>query len=1037
MKLLDFCVKRPVFTTVMTIGLLIVGAVSCWYLPLRQYPQVDLPVISVVTTYEGASPQIVESRITKILESALAGIEGVDLVTSVSSDESSRITITFKAKHDIDAAAADVRDRIGRVRTRLPEGTRDPLVKKSEADAAAIMHLAFYSRTDSVHTAELYDYFKMHIETELEAIPGVAGVEPYGSSGHTMRVWLDPVKMASYRINTHDISAALRQQNVHMPAGRVRSNDREYMITTAATLKTPEAFNNVVVSQQSNGNIVRISDIGYAEFIPEPDKQTFAYFNGHPAIAIGLVKKSVANPLEVKQELLELLPKLAKSLPNTYVLEIAYDRTVYVSAALSEVVRTFFEAVLFVSLVVFAFLWSWRAALIPLVAIPVSLSGTAILLYMFGFSINTFTLLAVVLAIGLVVDDAIVVMENIHRYLGKFTDRKKAAIVGGSEIAFAVIAMTLTLAAVYFPITLARGSVGKFFTEFAVTLAGAVIVSGWVALTLSPMMCSIFLRASDLEVEKSFNSRTSKLLSYFYVERYIPKMEEYLRKSIMWAYNNITAFSFFILILVVAGFGLFFKLPSELVPKEDQGIVNVGALIPQGATPDFLNKYMLEVDDILAKTPDVSNRLTIVAMPQPAVWALLKPWSERSRTSVQLIDQELRDKLKGVAGLIAYASPGATALGGGGSNEQSVQFVLETTQSYNELDSAAQLVESALRSRKILPYLTTDRGEDTQEFCVNVDRDKALSMGVTVQTIAETLDTFIAGRRLTDFRKDSEQYDVIASVPLAERRNIDDLGHIYVRGTPEGRFTQEVMLPLDQLVTIDSNVVPLQINHYNQLRSVTLSGELAKNVSLGEAVSLFEQIAYEVLPEGVRYEFSGQTRQYLESRFVMLFVFCLAIVFIYLVLAAQFESFIDPLVILFTVPLSLGGAIAVLWLVGGSLNVYTQVGLITLVGLITKHGILLVDFANKRRASDQSLRAIDAVCEASVLRLRPILMTTAAMVLGALPLTFAVGAGAESRRQIGWVIVGGMCVGTFFTFFVVPVIYQLFSQLKERFSSAQ
>lgn len=1034
MKMIEFFVRRPVFTTVMTVGILIFGLVSYWYIPLRQYPRVDLPMISVVTTYEGASPQIVESRITKLLESVLAGIEGVDLVTSVSSDESSRITLTFRPKQDVDAAAADVRDRIGRVRSRLPEGVRDPLVKKSEADAMSIIHLAFYSAKDDVPTAELFDYFKMHIETELEAIPGVAGVEPYGSSGHTMRIWLDPIKMASYKITTHDVSAALRQQNVHMPAGRVRAGDREYMVTTAATLKTAEAFNQVVVSQQTNGNIVRISDIGHAEFIPEPDKQTFAYFNGHPAIAIGLVKKSVANPLEVRSELSAVLPKMRRSLPEGYLLDVAYDRTMYISAALMEVLRTFIEAIIFVTLVVFVFLWSWRAALIPLVAIPVSLSGTAVLLYVFGFSINTLTLLAVVLAIGLVVDDAIVVMENIHRYLGKTSNRKEAAIAGGQEIAFAVIAMTLTLSAVYFPITLARGSIGKFFTEFAVTLAGAVIVSGWVALTLSPMMCSLFLKKEDLDVKNSSQTKIGRALSYLYVERYIPHLETWLRRGIMSAYNNMKAFIFFILLLVAGSAVVFKNLPSELVPKEDQGLVNVGALVPQGASPEYLNRYMLEVDSILSKVPDVKNRLTIVASPTPAVWGLLHPWRERTRTSVQMIDQELRDKLKSVAGLIAYASPGSTILGGGGSNDQAVQFVLETTQSFSELDSAAQFVESVLRARKILPYLTTDRGEDTQEFCVNVDRDKALSMGVTVQTIAETLDTFIAGRRITDFRKDSEQYDVIASMPLWERRNIDDLGHVYVRATPEGRFSGDSMIPLDQLISVQTMAIPLQINHYNQLRSVTLSGELAKHVSLGEAVNIFEKIASEVLPEGVRYEFAGQTKQYLESRFVLLFVFLLAIVFIYLVLAAQFESFVDPLIILFTVPLSLGGAVTVLWLVAGSLNVYTQVGLITLIGLITKHGILLVDFANKKRLQDQSISAIDAVCEASLLRLRPILMTTAAMILGALPLTLAVGAGAESRRQIGWVIVGGMFIGTLFTFFVIPIVYELFAKMKKRFA---
>ncbi|MCY4413722.1 MAG: efflux RND transporter permease subunit [Alphaproteobacteria bacterium] len=1032
MKLVEFCVRRPVFTTVMTIALLIVGVVSYNYLSIRQYPRIDFPIVSVTTQYEGASPQIVESRLTRVLESALAGIEGVSLITSVSADESSRINLAFRPNYDIDAAASDVRDRIGRVRSRMPEGVRDPVVKKSDADAAPIIFLALYQKDSSIHPAEMYDYFKQHLEAEFEALPGVSGVEAYGSSGHTMRVWLDPVKMASFKITTQDVSAALRQQNVHIPAGRVRSENREYMVTTAATLKSPEAFNDVIVST-TDKKLVRISDIGHAEFVPEPDKQTFAYYNKQPAIAIGLVKKSVANPLEVRAELTKMIPDLQKSLPKGLEITVAYDKTAYVSAALNEVGFSFFEAVLFVSIVVFCFLWSGSAALIPLVTIPVSLAGTAILLYIFGFSINTLTLLAVVLAIGLVVDDAIIIMENIHRHLSenKKMSALDASIKGGSEIAFAVIAMTLTLAAVYFPITLARGAVGKFFTEFAVTMAGAVLVSGWAALTLSPMMCAILFKRRENKSRFVLPEKVKNFLNLFYAERYIPRMEQSLKRSVLQIYSIRKGFMFIIILLSSLGIALFMHLPKELVPKEDQGLINVSAMIPQGATPQFLDRYMKETDEILQTIPEIESRLTIVAQPNPMSWTFLKPWSERKRTSVQIIDQELRQKLKSVAGLHVYASPGSTILGSGASDEY-VQFVLETTKSYNDLDTAAQLVESALRAQKILPFLTTDRGEDTQEFVVDIDRDKAMLMGVNMQTIAETLDTFVSGRRLTDYRRETEQYDVIASVRQNERESIADLGRIHVRGGVSRYTGQDMMIPLEQLIDIKTNAVPLQINHHNQLRSVTLSGELAAHVSLGDAVEIFKDIAYEVLPEGVRYEFAGQTKQYLESRYLLLFVFSLAVIFIYLVLAAQFESFLDPLIILFTVPLSLAGALTTLACVGGSMNIYTQVGLITLIGLITKHGILIVDFANKKRRQDKTVTPINAAVEAVVLRLRPILMTTAAMIMGAVPLIIAVGAGAESRRQIGWVIAGGMIIGTFFTLFVVPLVYDAFVSISEK-----
>jgi len=1036
MKLVRFCVERPVFTTVITLVLLIVGGVSYNHLTLRQYPRVDLPIVSVTTQYEGASPQIVESRLTRVLESSLAGVEGVQLITSISADESSRINLSFRPNYDVDVGASDVRDRISRVRARLPEGIRDPIVKKSDADALPVIYLALYSEDGITSTADIFDYFKQNLEAEFEAMPGVSGVETYGSAGHTMRIWLDPIKMAAFNITTHDVATSLRQQNIHIPAGRVRSSDREYMVTTSATLKSAEAFNDVIVSHFEN-TLIRIRDIGYAEFVPEPDRQTFAYFNKKPAIAVGLVKKSVANPLEVRAELERVLPVIQKSLPVGYAIDVAYDQTIYVNAALTAVGRSLVEAVLFVSIVVFMFLWSWRAALIPLIAIPPSLAGTAILLSAFGFSINTLTLLAIVLAIGLVVDDAIVVMENVYRHLQK--DKRissvKAAISGGTEIAFAVIAMTLTLAAVYFPITLTKGHVGKFFTEFAVTLAGSVLVSGWVALTLSPMMCALFLRKGDMDHHRTAKTRLGQVLSYLYVERYMDAVERNLRRGLFWVYKNWRGFVFLVLALVYLGMMIFSGMSRELVPKEDQGIINVSATVPQGATPAFLDKYMLQADSVLETIPEIESRLLVVAQPNPMCRALLKPWGDRRRSSVKIINEELREKLRKVSGLNVYASPGATILGSGGSDEY-VQFVLQTTKSYQDLDLAAQLVESALRNRKILPYLVTDRGEDTQEFVVDIDRDKALAMGANIQHIAETLDTFVSGRRLTDYRKDSEQYDVIASVPQNERKTIADLGKLYVRGVSSRQQWggNDVMIPLEQLVDIKTHAVPLQINHHNQLRSVTLSGELAQNVSLGEAVESFQEITDEVLPDGVRYAFAGQTKQYLESRYVLLFIFTLAIVFVYLILAAQFESFIDPLVILFTVPLSLTGAVCTLGLVGGTMNIYTQVGLITLIGLITKHGILLVDFANKM-CREKGVTPAEAAIEAAVLRFRPILMTTAAMVLGAVPLIVSLGAGAESRRQIGWVIVGGMLIGTFFTLFVIPLVYTLFQKLKKSISN--
>ena len=1023
MKLPEICIRRPVLAIVMNLILMIIGAKTFEFLDLREYPKVDQPTISVTTQYTGASPNIVEARITKILESAFAGIEGLHYMKSSSESENSKINLFFHSNRPIDAAASDVRDRLSRVRSKLPEGLREPQIKKTDADAQAIISVVLYGKDYT--TAELYDFAHHYLESELEAVPGVAGVEVAGSPGYAMHVWLDPVKMAGHHVTTHDVSLTLRQQNVHTPAGRLIGDSREFQITTPATLKTVDAFNDVVVKRTPE-HLVRLKDVARAEFTTGEERNLVRY-NEQPTIDMELVKKSTANPLEISRELNKMLPEIRKKLPPGMELKNIYDKSIYISESLKEVKRTFFEATICVIAVILLFLWSWRATLIPLVTIPVSVITTMSLLYVFGFSLNTLTLLAIVLAIGLVVDDAIVVMENVHRYLEEGLSPMNAAIKGSSEIAFAVIAMTLTLAAVYAPIALSKGIVGMFFTEFAITLAGSVVVSGFVALTLSPMMCAYFLKPhSKSPAAPISKSNIFKRIARFDVEKIYGPIERGYYKTLRW----VMKFKFVILVLALAYFGaglwIAIKvLPSELAPKEDQGTISIGSFAPNGATTPFMDIYMRQAETLTRQLPEIKNQLTLVGPPSSRIINTLTHWDKRKRTSMDLV-KLLKPELDKIPGFIIYASPGATMISGGGDADQ-VQFVLKTNKSQEELDTASALLEYALRKAQIFPRLNTDRGDNIQEYTIDINRDKAGLLGIDINTIGETFEAFVSGRKISDYRRGSELFDVIISVKEENRRSIEDLSGMYVRGTA-GQY-KDHMIPLSNLVTIKKDMSPVRINHFNQLLSVTLSGALPDNISLGTAVTKIQEIAEKILPQGIQTEFTGETQQYLDNKYDVFWIFGLAIVFIYLIMAAQFESFKDPLIIMFTVPLSLAGAVITLKLVGGTINIYSQIGLITLIGLITKHGILIVDFANKIQENEgKSIQ--EAVMQATKMRLRPILMTTAAMVLGAIPLVLASGAGAVSRQQIGWVIFGGMLLGTFFTLYVIPLIYTLLAKKK-------
>jgi multidrug efflux pump len=1001
----ELSIKRPVFATVMSLVLVLVGLVSYERLSVREYPAIDPPVITVEATYPGASAPIVETQVTQVLEDSLAGIEGIDFITSISRQESSQITVTFKLDRNQDYAAADVRDRVGRVRGRLPQEIEEPIIQKREADAQPVIFLAFYSNSHSA--LEITDYADRYVKDQLQTLPGVAEVRLFGDREYSMRIWLDPERLAAFQLTPQDVEAALRRQNVEVPSGRIESLQREFTVLAETDLRTPEQFNDIII-KDANTYLVRLADVGHAE-LGALDERRIVRFNGKPAIALGVVKQATANPLEVSNAVRKVLPTITGTLPAGMQVGVAHDKSVFIAESIKNVYHTIGEAIVLVVLIIFLFLRSLRATLIPLVTIPVSLIGAFALMLALGFSINTLTLLALVLAIGLVVDDAIVMLENIYRHVEGGMTPVKAALLGSREISFAIIAMTITLAAVYAPIGFMTGLTGRLFTEFAWTLAGAVIVSGFVALTLSPMMCSKLLKHSERHN-----------LFYRIIERFLNGVTVVYRALLKGALAVRPLVLLIGLVVAAASYFLFITLKSELAPLEDQGTIITVFRAPEGATIDYTDAYGKQLEEIALKVPE-SDRVFVVSgnptVSQGRVILRVKPWDERERTQ-QEIARTIAPEIVAVPGVVAF--PGNPPSLGQHSRSKPVNFVIQTSRPYSELQEMVDTLLDKVRDYPGLVDLDSDLKLNSPQLDIAVDREKAASMGIEIDTLGRTLETMLGGRQVTRFKKEGEQYDVVVKIADIDRRNPDDMRRIYVRGT------NGAMIPLSNLITIKETVAPKELNHFNQLRAATITAQLAPGYSLSDALAFLEQAAKEALPATAYIEYAGESREFREATASMFLTFLLALGFIYLVLAAQFESFTDPFIIMLTVPLSITGALLALWWSGGTLNIYSQVGLVTLIGLITKHGILIVEFSNQLRAKGQAMR--DAVIEAATLRLRPILMTTGAMVLGAVPLAIATGAGAESRQDIGWVIVGGLLVGTLFTLFVIPVVYTYLSR---------
>jgi multidrug efflux pump len=1005
MRLSEISVRRPVLASVMSLLLVIIGLVSFNQLSVREYPRIDEPVVNVTTRLLGASAEVIESQVTKPLEDSIAGIDGVDVLTSISRTEQSQITVRFRLSKDPDTAAAEVRDRVARVRGRLPAAADEPVIAKVEADATPTMWLAYISET--IDPLELTDIINRVVKPRLQTVPGVADVQLGGIRERAMRIGIDPDRLAAFRLTVQDVEDALRRQNLQVPAGRIESEQREFSVTARTDLNTVAQFEDVAV-RTLGGYTVRLRDVATVREAAASER-TRVRLNGVPSMSTGVIRNATANPLEVAAGVRAVLPLIQRDLPESVTVVMANDLSVFIDRSIRAVYTTVAEAVVLVALVVFVFLRTLRASIIPMIAIPISLIGAFALIQVAGFTINTLTLLALVLAIGLVVDDAIVVLENIYRHIEDGLEPFQAALKGIREISFAVIAMTLTLVAVFAPLAFTPGRTGGLFREFALTLAGAVIVSGFVALTLTPMMCSKLLR----------HDPNPGWLNRF-IERGLLALQRGYGVALNWALGVRWLMVLVMLASAAGSWWLFSTAKSELAPYEDRGVIAMPVRAPEGSTLEYTARYLDAIDAIAAQVPEFDRRFFFMGGGQVSqAFGVLRTvdWDERDVTTRDL-QQKLLPQILALPGVSAFPTTPPSL--GGGFRSQPLNFVLVSNDSYENMARVGQQMLAEMRSNPGIVQPDVDLQLNKPELFIEVDRERAADLGVSVDAVARTVETMLGGRVVTRFQRDAEQFDVLVQTDARDRATPEAIDRLFVRGR------NDQMVPLSQLVKVREVVTPRELNHFNQRRSVTITANLAPGYPLGEALEYMEELAQRVLPAGYATELAGQSREFRESAGALWLAFVLAGVFIFLLLSAQFESFVDPFVILMSVPPAMLGALGAIHLIDGSLNVYSQIGLITLIGIIAKHGILIVEFSNQLR--QRGLDVMEAVVQASTLRLRPILMTAGAMILGAIPLALATGAGAESRQQIGWVIVGGMTVGTIVTIFVVPAVYTLLAR---------
>ncbi len=995
----DIFIRRPVLAMVVSLLIFIFGLRAIGELQVREYPKMENTVITVTTVYPGASADVVKGFVTSILEKSIASAEGIDYMTSNSTDNVSTITAYIKLNFDPNAAFTDIMSKVSEVKSDLPSNVNEPVIQKDTGQSTDLMYISFSS--DKMTPEQITDYITRAVVPVLETVSGVSKAEILGSKTFAMRIWLNPTRMAALGVSSADVSQALLNNNFQSTAGRTKGEYVAVPISAATGLESAAGFKNIIIKSTKN-KVIRLQDVAEVE-LGSADYDSSVVFNGQQAIFVGIDSTPVANPLTVINDVRKVLPSLEKAYPPALKSKVVYDATIYIKASINDVLKTIIEASIIVIVVIFLFLGSLRTVLIPIVTIPLSLVGVLGIMLMLGYSINVLTLLALVLAIGMVVDDAIVVVENIYRHIEEGIAPYQAAINGAREIAIPIISMTITLAAVYAPIGLMGGMTGALFTEFAFTLASSVILSGVIALTLSPMMGSKLL---TLDIGKS------KLVHF--IDTRFDKLKNFYSRRLHSVLNYRPVTLVFAGIILVSCVFLYATSQQELAPEEDQGVLFVATSAPQYANLNYVETYTNQMNKIFSSFPSVSDYFTINFSNSAMSGVIMKPWEERSQSQRQL-NTELQPRLKNeIAGVRAIVYP-LPSLPVGGSPLQ-IQFALNTIQPFDFLYPYALKLEQAAQKSGLFIIINSSLSYDKPQVELEIDRDKAAQMGINMASIGNALSINLAGNSLNKFNMEGHSYDVITQMGQQFRMNPSSLKQIYLN-TISGQ-----MVPLSTFVTMRETVKPNALTTFQQLNSATLSGMMMPGHTIAEGLNFLRDQAAKILPAEISYDFAGMSRQFIQEGSALIYTFAFSIIVIFLVLAAQFESFRDPFVILISVPLSICGALIPINMGFATINIYTQIGLITLIGLITKHGILMVEFANQLQR-EEGLNIREAIEKAASIRLRPILMTTAAMVVGVIPLLIATGAGAVSRFNIGIVIAMGMMVGTLFTLFVVPTMY--------------
>lgn len=1010
MSFSELCIKRPVFATVLSLIVIMLGGVSMERLSLREYPFVTKPTVNISTVYIGASADIVETQVTTPIEEVLAGTEGIDYISSQSRPGLSQINVTFKSDQDIEDAASNVRDRLARVQRRLPREVLPPTVYKQEADSMPIVLVVAKS---SRHTQEeLYDIGRDYVIDRLQIIDGVSDVSMYGGREPAMRIWIDRQALIGYQLTVQDVEAAIRRENVDIPAGRIENFSTEITIFSKTSLNRPEQFEDIVVTKR-DGVVIRIKDVARVE-LGSSDTRSFIMIDNLPALGMGVRAQSVANPLQLSDAVLKELDAIRKVLPEGVTLEVTSNLGETIRDSIDNVYSALIEAIVLVVLVIFVFLRSVRATLIPLVTIPISIIGVHAFMFWWGFSMNTLTLLAMVLGIGIVVDDAIVVLENIYRHIEEGKTPREAAIIGAKEIFFAIIAMTLTLAAVYAPLGFAEGDTGKLFIEFALTLAGAVLISGFVAISLTPMMCAHLLKAHNAAKTSLWSSLSEK------IEAWITWWAEgYARIGGWFIDHRFMALGLMLFAILGAAY-MVFELPKELAPYEDNDRVMIMAIGPEGSNINYAEKYLKNLTNELNEIPGVRLVFAIYGVTNVnfhRFTVLLDPIKERE-VSQEDVYKQIREVVKRHTGLIYLVSQMAPL--GQSRNARPIHIVLRSSADIEGLAEKADLVVDVMNKSGVVNAVNLDLKLNKPQVEIFYNRAMMADAGVPVETVSRTLETLFGGRVVTEFQRGTRKYDVLVQTELGDRMDPRDIDEVYLRAD-DGSF-----IAIQDIVTQRETIVPREITHFNKLRAAQITAVPADGYGLGDALSKVVSDIQALNIDDLEIDYIGQSREYVTAGNEIYVTMLLSLMFIYLVLAAQFESFRDPIIILLSSPFAIFGASLLLLIFGKSISIYSQIGMITLVGLISKHGIMLVDTANRLRL--QGVSKADAAKQASLQRFRPILMTTGAMVLGSLPLALATGAGAASRSQIGWVVVGGLAIGTIFTLLVTPVLYTMISK---------